>query len=58
MRKHLEEEDEGVNSSDALSPGQIPAQASSQSLLSLPPVSTSSDHIFTAKEQVRNRNRN
>jgi hypothetical protein len=47
------EEDEGSSSSDALNPSkQIPAQVSSQNLLSLPPVS-SSDHIFTAKEQVR-----
>ena len=52
MRKHLEEDDEGVNSPVALNPGQNPAQVSSQSLLSLPPMSTTrSDRIFTAKEQ-------
>ncbi len=37
---------------DALDDRQIRAQMSTQSLLSLPEVS-SSDHIFTAKEQVR-----
>lgn len=59
-KKHSEEDEADANPSDSsgklqdgdgLNTGQIPAQLSSQSLLSLPEVSISSDHIFTAGEQ-------